>query len=126
MSQNEIKIIGAKKENIRYLNGLPVICFQLSSQPTRGWVSIFENYCKTHIQSKRPRINVVGDSLEFCSSADKEELQEILNILNTDVIQTNIEYEEIVQQIQQQKESVKNQQDSTLQKIKDDLGKLKY
>ena len=126
MTQGEIKIIGAKVEAIRYLNGLPVISFQLSSQPTRGWVSIFENHCKTHAQSKRPRITVVGDALEFSSAVDNEELQVILNILRNDVSQTNIQYEEIVQQIQQQKDSAKNQQDATLQKIKDNLGKLKY
>ena len=126
MEYKDIKIIGPNKNKVRFVDNIPVISFQLSSQPPQIWIKLFDRISRTRVHSLKPRLTVTGDYMEFLSSGDTSELQQILDLVNKDIAETNMEYKKILVAEQQQNADAKKKKETIGQEIKDSLDGLKY
>ena len=127
----DIRVIGVEQTRIREhssLQGTWIVPFRLSARPDESWVRNFNDICKKNMNVDKKKAHVVGDCIEV-NVAHADDQQRVLDLLKKDVMDTNAACREIYEQKVKMQDDLrvlqKNNAD-TLQKIKDDVEKLKF
>ena len=126
-----IKIIGVDKDKIREsssLSGAWVIPFKLSSIPSESWGRNFYEICQRNSNANKRKTSLLNDCIEV-NCTEKDEQQKVLDMLMLDILNTNAVCQDIYHKKIKMQEDIRIQQQShanTLQRIKDDIEKLKF
>ncbi|MDP2653754.1 MAG: hypothetical protein Q8Q08_06955 [Candidatus Omnitrophota bacterium] len=127
----EIKIVGVDKARIRESEtsgGIWIVPFKLSSKPDESWVRNFNELFRKNANIRKRKAHVIEDCIEV-SVAGVDDTQQVLDVIKADVADTNSACREIFLKKIRMQEALKTLQQTqadTLQKIKDDVEKLKF
>ncbi len=127
----EIKIVGVDKEAIKVSTeskDLWIVPFKLSQKPDSSWERKFYETQQKDRSLMRRKARVIEDSLTV-EVAAVDDLQKVLDVLKTEVTETNAVCEEELQRkmkIRKELEDLQQRQRDASQKLKDDSDNLKF
>ena len=130
MEEQDIKVIGIDKENIREnADGKGwVIPFKLSTEPNESWAKHFFEVHRKNTDIKKYNCKLLGKMIEV-GFTDTDSQQKALDALNKDVATTNTVYKEVYlakKKMQEDMMDMKQKRGVTLQKLKDESDNLKF